>query len=195
MIKLPDIVQNKFYYFAFGSNLLEKRLKILNKSAERFGVGILKDYKLNFGQFVSRTWNGSPATIKEHKGSEVIGVVWTINIDQMDYLDVQEGVSAKIYKPLNVMVSVRDKEVNCRTYQLFDNPELILDLTQSSFERQPSHTYLNVIVNGAIESNLPEHYIKFLKSTKHNGRQALDQSILAALDLKDLLQCDDNKVL
>lgn len=37
-----------FYYFGFGSNLLAKRIQIQNKSAVRVGVGILKNYRLDF---------------------------------------------------------------------------------------------------------------------------------------------------
>lgn len=143
MIKLPDLVGRKFFYFSFGSNLLERRLKILNKTAERHEIGRLKNYKLNFGNVVSRTWNGSPATIKECEGSEVLGVVWTIDVDQLENLDLQEGVSAKIYKPLNVPVIVNNNVIICRTYQLVDNPELIMDLSNSPFEKQPSFTKRN----------------------------------------------------
>lgn len=41
-------MENFFYYFGFGSNLLAKRIKIQNKSAERVGVGELNDYRLDF---------------------------------------------------------------------------------------------------------------------------------------------------
>lgn len=41
-------MENFFYYFGFGSNLLAKKIKIQNKSAERVGVGILNDYRLDF---------------------------------------------------------------------------------------------------------------------------------------------------
>lgn len=42
-------MNNFFYYFGFGSNLLTKRIKVQNKSAERVGVGKLKNYRLDFG--------------------------------------------------------------------------------------------------------------------------------------------------
>jgi hypothetical protein len=41
-------MENFFYYFGYGSNLLAKRIKIQNKSAERVGVGILNDFRLDF---------------------------------------------------------------------------------------------------------------------------------------------------
>lgn len=46
--KMTTKMSNFFYYFGFGSNLLSKRIKIQNKSAERVGVGILNNYRLDF---------------------------------------------------------------------------------------------------------------------------------------------------
>lgn len=36
-------------------------------------------------------------------------------------------------------------------------------------EELPSPHYMKVISEGAVESGLPETYVKFLKSIKHNG--------------------------
>ena len=65
-------LSNKFYYFGFGSNLLSKRIKVLNKSAERVSAGKLVDYRLEFADTVyfSPTWNGCPATIIENPGEK-----------------------------------------------------------------------------------------------------------------------------
>lgn len=65
-------LSNKFYYFGFGSNLLSKRIKVLNKSAERVSAGKLVDFRLEFADTVyfSPTWNGCPATIIENPGEK-----------------------------------------------------------------------------------------------------------------------------
>lgn len=60
------------------------------------------------------------------------------------------------------------KVEKCRLYQQVNTPpinenELLPD------NRKPSGTYLDVIIRGAKESNLPEEYQKFLKSFPHNG--------------------------
>lgn len=186
-----------FYYFGFGSNLLEARIKVQNKSAERVGVGKLLDYRLDFAdseadqKYYSPTWNGSPATIIQSKGSAVFGAVWKIDENDIDELDRQEGVEAGLYKPLSVQVMVNesglDKEVTCRTYQLVSNPSEPLDPEDRNFERQPSKTYLNVILNGAEETGLPSDYVKFLKSFKHNGKTAINKDLVAQLNLKEVL--------
>lgn len=186
-----------FYYFGFGSNLLEKRIKVQNKSAERVGPGKLVDYRLDFAdstadeKYFSPTWNGCPATIIENPGSAVHGAVWRINDDDVEELDRQEGVECGIYKPLTVKVLVdiegETAKVSCRTYQLVHNPPTPLDPTKRPFERQPSETYLNVILNGAEETGLPADYIEFLKSFKHNGNTAINKDLIEQLNLKEML--------
>ncbi|CAO1431602.1 unnamed protein product [Diamesa tonsa] len=184
-------LSNKFYYFGFGSNLLSKRIKVLNKSAERVTAGKLVDFRLEFAEttYFSPTWNGCPATIIENPGSIVYGAVWTIDNDQLHELDRQEGVDVSLYKPMTVKVLINDdkEEIECRTYQLVNNPENILEPEDRTNERQPSKTYLNVIVNGALESKLPSDYVEFLKRFKHNGNLAIDKDLVAKLDLKDVI--------
>lgn len=186
------ILKMTFYYFGYGSNLLTKRIRIQNKSAERVGVGELKDYRLDFAdttldaRYFSRTWKGSPATIIENKESTVYGAVWKMNLQDLHELDVQEGVADEIYKPLDLNIFVQELQENllCRSYQLVKNPTTILDPKTRPFERQPSQTYLRVIILGAEESNLPKNYIDFLKDFKTNGNFA-NKSILDLLDFNE----------
>lgn len=144
------MTKGKFYYFGFGSNLLERRIKIQNPSAQRYAVGKLKGYRLDFADssvdkiYYSQTWNGVPATIIEDANSLVYGAVWTIDNDQIEELDKQEGVECGIYKPLilKVLIDNDEKEVSCRSYQLVHNPRMLQEPHERPFERQPSKTYL-----------------------------------------------------
>lgn len=115
--------------------------------------------------------------------------MWTIDNDQLHELDRQEGVDVSIYKPMTVKVLINDdkEEIECRTYQLVNNPVTILEPEDRTNERQPSKTYLNVILNGALESKLPSDYFEFLKRFKHNGKSAIDKELVAKLDLKDVV--------
>ncbi|CRK94520.1 CLUMA_CG008025, isoform A [Clunio marinus] len=171
-------------------------IDVQNKSAERVGVGVLHDYVLDFAdtsadkKYYSPTWNGSPATIIEKLGSIVYGAVWEINEIHLSELDRQEGVECGIYKPMTVNVLVDDKEISCRTYKLVDNPTTPMDPSDRPFERQPSKSYLNVILNGAIETKLPSDYIDFLRSFKHNGNEAINKELLSLLNLKEIFVMD-----
>lgn len=184
-----------FYYFGYGSNLLTKRIRVQNKSAERVGVGKLENFRLDFAdsaadkKYYSPTWNGCPATIIEHKGSFVYGAVWKINDCDLEELDRQEGVECNIYKPLELSVFVEElkAEVTCRSYQLVHNPTAIFDPENRPFERQPSKTYLTVILNGALESKLPSDYVDFLRKFKHNGNLAFNKDLVNSLNLTEIL--------
>lgn len=183
-----------FYYFGFGSNLLERRIKVQNKSAVRVSVGKLQNYRLDFAdaaadpKYFSSNWNGCPAAIIENVGSNVYGAVWMIDDKDIDELDRQEGVESGIYKPMSVKVLINDEaeEVSCRTYQLVHNPPKPLEPNTRPFERQPSKTYLTVILNGADETGLPADYIEFLKSFQHNGNEAKNKDLVAQLNLKEM---------
>lgn len=183
-----------FYYFGFGSNLLAKRIRVQNKSAVRVGVGKLDEFRLDFAdatadeKYYSKTWAGCPATIIKSDGSSVFGAVWELEKKDLPEIDQQEGVDIGIYKPMEVKVILNgEKEITCRTYQLVKNPSSPLDPQNREFDRQPSKTYLNVILNGAVETGLPPDYISFLRSFKHNGNSATNVELVNQLDLKDLL--------
>lgn len=82
----------------------------------------------------------------------------------------QEGVSANIYVPLNVDVKCPGGGIKkCRIYQQTAIPEQIPNLKDLPAERRPSKVYLNVIIQGAKESRLPQYYQNFLKNIPHNG--------------------------
>jgi len=69
-------------------------------------------------------------------------------------------------------------------YLLINNPsDLFGKGLTIPFDRKPSRTYIQTIIQGAIESKLPEYYIQILKSTAHNGRLAIDPQLIIALNI------------
>lgn len=62
--------------------------------------------------------------------------------------------------------------VECRTYQQTINPEPRAKNEMLPEDRRPCITYLDCIINGAIECQLPEYYIEELKTIPHNGKLA-----------------------
>uniref|UniRef100_A0A1B6KQE3 gamma-glutamylcyclotransferase n=1 Tax=Graphocephala atropunctata TaxID=36148 RepID=A0A1B6KQE3_9HEMI len=158
-----------FLYFAYGSNLLMKRIHINNPSASRIGIGKLKNYRLDFN-YKSKRWGGAAATIVPDNGSCVWGALWEIHNDNKSSLDRQEGVSQGVYQVVTAAVErPDDTEVQCRTYQLVDLPPPLSKGESLPPHRQPSKVYLDTIVAGAEESALPSHYIQQLRDIPHNG--------------------------
>lgn len=160
----------KFLYFAYGSNLLSHRILLQNPTAVRKGIGKLNDYRLDFGGF-AKAWGGHAATIVPDPKKHVWGAVWEIEKSQMKNLDDQEGVSSQIYVPMQVkVIAPNDEELDCRVYKMvIDDPEPYQLASLLPKERRPSRAYLETILQGAIESNLPDEYFLFLKSFPHNG--------------------------
>ncbi|XP_054620414.1 gamma-glutamylcyclotransferase a isoform X1 [Dunckerocampus dactyliophorus] len=161
--------EGTFMYFAFGSNLLKERLQLANPSATFLATGRLKDYKLDFGLWgtnVENNWHGGVATIRESPGSEVWGVIWTLNNDNVDSLDEQEGVEGGMYSPMEVLVESSHGPIMCRTYQM-NNFHACL----------PSPQYKHVVCWGAEQNGLPVEYrsrLEALEANNYRGPSILD---------------------
>ncbi|KAK2903675.1 hypothetical protein QQF64_009147 [Cirrhinus molitorella] len=152
--------RSTFLYFAYGSNLLKERLQLKNPSATIHCVAKLKDYKLVFGNhkgLASQRWHGGVATIEHSLGDEVWGVVWKMNISDLESLDRQENVKMGTYSPVEVNVSTSGQDLSCRTY-----------IMNSCIYAPPSPQYLKVIVMGAEQNGLPEDYQEKLRSIETN---------------------------
>ncbi|KAL7731640.1 hypothetical protein ACLKA6_007992 [Drosophila palustris] len=171
----PLTMANKFYYFGFGSNMLARRIHIKNPTAIRIGAGKLQNYRLDFHGSGSNSWLGAPATIVPMQGAHVFGSIWEIDMCNLKDLDDQEGVSNGLYVPINVPVhSLKtNDELLCRAYHLNNQPKTDVHGQDSNKEvplcRQPSHTYLKVLVKGAEETGVPSEYVKWLRGLRHNG--------------------------
>uniref|UniRef100_A0AC35TL96 Gamma-glutamylcyclotransferase n=1 Tax=Rhabditophanes sp. KR3021 TaxID=114890 RepID=A0AC35TL96_9BILA len=161
-----------FYYFAYGSNLLGERIRILNDTAIFQEAGELKGYKVAFYD-QSERWHGGIASIDENSSDNVYGCIYRIHKKQSENLDLQE------YGYHRLDVSIRGlkskKTVLCRTYQ-YSSTTKVATL--------PSLGYKTVIVTGAIEHRLPEAYVDMLNSLRHNGK--LDEIQIPLQCLKDI---------
>ncbi|TMS35291.1 hypothetical protein L596_002724 [Steinernema carpocapsae] len=155
--KEMQLKDDVFHYFAFGSNLLDERIKVQIKGAEFESTGFLDGYRLEFYD-EGRRWRGAVASITEDPNSHVWGCVWRVPNSFAAELDKQESG----YHRLNVTVKMSsdNSTVVCRTYQ-YSNPE--------RQPRPPSPHYKHVIVSGAVEHELPEHYVEMLRKIKDNG--------------------------
>ncbi|KAL5292401.1 GGCT.2 family protein [Megaselia abdita] len=159
---MVEVSATLMMYFAYGSNLLADRFFIHNKG-ERIGTGKLMDYSLGFN-VPEEFWAGNVLTIVPSKGEHVMGAVWNVTSD-IRILDEQEVG----YFSFPVNIEMDDgRNISCRTYQLKDLPQ-----NCDHSENLPSFSYLKAIVKGALESKLPDYYIKYLKNITHNGKIAV----------------------
>lgn len=148
--------------------MLTKRIHINNPTAVRKDIGFLKDYRLDFLTY-SKRWGGCSATIVPTENYVVWGAVWELDECNMCTLDEQEGVANKLYFPLMVDIETPiGKVLKCRVYQQCKNPEEHVKLSLLPKCRRPSPLYLETILKGAYESQLPDDYIKLLETIPHN---------------------------
>ena len=121
----------------------------------------------------STRWGGSAATIVPSDKSKVWGAIWEIGMENLANLDKQEGVQRNVYKPLTVEVTKRNEDkVECRTYQLVNLPPKLQKNQEIPYDRLPSKTYLDTIIQGAKETGLPKKYVASLEKIPHNDNLA-----------------------
>lgn len=162
-----------FLYFAYGSNLLTERIRILNSTAVKKDVAKLKGYELGFEGYGKR-WHGAPATIRRRDDGHVWGIVWSLEHSDLANLDRQESG----YRPIEVCVeSAEGRRYQCRSYQILEQTTRNDDGDGGREEAenvrtekwQPSGIYMKVIVKGAVENGLPDPYVESLRRVEHNG--------------------------
>lgn len=80
------------------------------------------------------------------------------------------------------VVTPNGTDLECRTYQQTINPPPRAEGEEIPIDRRPSITYLNCILHGASECNLPKEYIEKLKKIPHNGQNA-SPKLIEKLDM------------
>ena len=88
-------------------------------------------------------------------------LIFEINLIKFNCNDRQECVAQHMYYRRKVdVISLTDKSViSCYVY---------IKCNQNEEPNRPSPAYKNVIINGAIETGIPQFYIDFLKSFDDN---------------------------
>ncbi len=109
---------SKFYYFAYGSNLLSQRIILANPSSQYLGVGRLTNYTVIFCEQNEKCpWGPKSATasITPREGEDIFGAVWILDKRDLASLDKQEGVPS-LYTPFDVPVELLsgEKPVSCK---------------------------------------------------------------------------------
>lgn len=141
-------------YFSFGSNMLEERFIERCESATRLNTyGIVKDFKLVFNRKGDYE-NGGVASIIPSENDIVLGAIFLINDNDLKKLDKIESPDGKSYYRELIKVHTQTNLIlECYTYIAYP---------QGSFK--PTKKYLNWIIKGAEQIELPIDYIENLKS-------------------------------
>ena len=171
------MAQKTFHYFAYGSNMLTRRLKAPERapSAEFVDTGYVARRQLTFDKLSRR--DGSGKCDAEETGNEtdrVYGVIFEIKCSHKAALDTAEG-RGKGYELETVEVIAKHGTVRARTYIA----------TRKDRALRPYHWYKALVVAGAVEHDLPKSYVEWLrvfesKEDPHADRRAENEAILFA---------------
>jgi len=142
----------RWLYFAYGSNMAAS-VMTGRVPAEHAGRALLRHYRLAF-TLPSKRWGGHAADLIPHSGTGVWGRLWRIEREQFETLD---GIEAA-YDRHGVSVE-RFVDGNEDLIEVVDAiAYTVKPSRRSDDEGRPSELYLQHILTGAVECDLPADY-------------------------------------
>ena len=140
-------------YFSYGSFLDSYTLRRHAPNAEYVSNVFLPDFEVQFN-FLSKTYDGGVTSVEPAPGLKAFGVIYDVPQEEIEKLDIVEGVPAGIYYRETVTVVNKDgKEYQAETYRTSD--------PKGPFT--PTMRYLVLMIKGAKEHGLDPDYIKELE--------------------------------
>lgn len=142
-------------YFAYGSNMLTRRLSAPSRapSAKHAGIGYLEGHRLAFDK-LSR--DGSGKADIEATGistDRVYGVLFRIASEEEGALDRAEGLG-KGYRKDTISVVTQAGTLSAITYIATEKEPACV----------PYHWYKALVIAGAVEHGLPPAYLEWLRT-------------------------------
>lgn len=159
-----------FLYFAYGSNMLPARLRDRCPSARPIGVGIAREFSLEFSK-PSKDLSGK-ATLVVAEGAHVPGVIFEIDLAERSELDRHEGLGSG-YRREDALVI--DDLVRGGTVQTSSYLGTSLDTRLKPFD-----WYLAIVIAGANHHGLDAGHIAALKATEFVDDTDLDRKTRVA---------------
>ncbi len=142
---------NNLIYFAYGSNLKKEQMNERDVVIYKTYKGFIKNYKLEFNK---KSIDGSSkANITKSDGEIVWGICYVLDADGFENLSKHE----KGYEELEVIVYDENQEI------LFTAKTFI---SNKICDKLPTKEYLNIIIDGAKQHELPEDYVHKLEIQK-----------------------------
>lgn len=150
---------NRKFYFAYGSNLDERQMKLRCPGAKVVGVGILHGYRLEFYRH---------ATIVPDAKKQVAGVIWSIDDKDELALDRYEG-TPRYYRKADIRVLAGDGEVYV--------PAMVYIMNEEHHDPAeiPTVDYLQTILRGYYSHGLPLNALDdaVIRLKEHQRKQGL----------------------
>jgi gamma-glutamylcyclotransferase len=164
---------DRFVYFAYGSNMLTRRLRERAPSATAVGIGFVEGHRLTFDKVSADGSGKCSIESTDDPGDRVYGVLFSIDTREAPDLDVAEGLGSG-YQKADVRV-VTPAGAQVAVAYIADNTNSLL---------LPYDWYKGFVVRGAIEHSLPAVYVRRLQTTDSQvdpdpRRRAKNEALLA----------------
>lgn len=147
-----------FLNFAYGSNMLTRRLRERVPSAQPIAVAVLTGYELRWHK-VSQDGSGKCDVVQVNAPqAKVVGVVYEILSSEKAALDAAEGLGNG-YAEKQVVLETEGGEVHAQTYYA----------TNIESSQVPYAWYKALVVAGAKEHGLPDEYVSAIEAVAANA--------------------------
>jgi cation transport regulator ChaC len=152
---MSDETKNLTWYFGYGSNMnrgIFENRRGMRPTQEQ--TARLENYRLCFNLPIGSGERGV-ANLEPHLGACTWGVSYLITTEQAEHLDRTEGVSWRGYRriPISLIVEA-GQQITAFTYRS----------ERVSWDRKPSPRYMGLLIEGAVQHNLPADYLLYLRS-------------------------------
>jgi gamma-glutamylcyclotransferase (GGCT)/AIG2-like uncharacterized protein YtfP len=130
------------YYFGYGSNLSKEQMAIRCPESKYYASGTLSGYSWLIN---TRGY----ASIKPSDSDFVLGEIFTLSQQDVDYLDIYESVEEGMYLKSYLSVETSKGTIDCLVYIASDSTPGI-----------PQEEYIERINIGIKSANLPDDYVQ-----------------------------------
>ena len=130
------------YYFGYGSNLSKEQMAIRCPESKYYASGTLSGYSWLINE-------RGYASIKPSESDFVLGEIFTLSQQDVDYLDIYESVEEGMYLKSNLSVETSKGTIDCLVYIASDSTPGI-----------PQDEYIERINLGIKSANLPDDYVQ-----------------------------------
>ncbi|MFY4729873.1 gamma-glutamylcyclotransferase family protein [Nitrospira sp. BLG_2] len=145
---------NTFLYFAYGSNMLTRRLRAPKRapSAMPVGTGFVQGHRLTFDKVSTDSSSKCSMEKSANPADRVYGVLFEVSLSDSRSLDDTEG-AGRGYRNGLIQVVTPDAVKTAVTYFA----------TERDPHRRPYSWYKALVLEGALEHGLPEAYVQALR--------------------------------
>ena len=145
----------KINYFAFGSNLSSPRLLERIPLASKHCIATLHQHRLSWHKSGKDRSGKCDIEFTGSTADQVYGVIYQMTHDEKLELDVYEGAGIGYERRQINVTALHGASIDAFTYYALEIDRLL----------QPYHWYKEHVVRGALEHELPPHYVEHIRST------------------------------